>query len=269
MSDLLIDKQGAVTILTLNRPESLNALSPSLGTAFKEAVADFSEDLEQKVLIVTGAGEKAFCAGADLKQMKDSTGNADPAKRRKLPIPAKTDFTGLLACEKPTICALNGLAVGGGLEIALSCDIRLATEKVWFGTPEPARGFLAGVAVQLLPRLLPYGAVADMMLFDERMTAQNAYRLGLIQQITSSRDELMSEAMRRAEKMTKVSQSALYGTKQVIRYWHDMMLEEHHKYYTAVVHRVLLAGDMGEGLAAFAEKREPNFSKGWPHPFGA
>lgn len=263
MSELLIDKQGGITTLTLNRPESRNALSWALMDSLQQAVADFGDDDAQKVLVITGAGDKAFSAGADLKAMR--TGDQERPKKRLLPMARSSDIAGIAACEKPTIAAINGLAIGGGLEIALCCDIRIASDNAWFGLPEPQRGFLAGVAVTVLPRLLPIGVVMDMMLADERLQAPDAYRLGFVQALTSAED-LMGEALRRAEKMCKVSQPALWGTKKAIKYWRDLQMEEQHRYYEAVVHRVLLSGDMVEGLTAFSEKREPNFSAGWPDP---
>ena len=272
MSVLLIDRQGPITVLTLNRPERHNALSPDLSDALKAAVVDFREDPEQLVMIITGAGEKAFCSGADLKAMRErqSEVTSDQPKaasrKRGLPIAAAPDIGGITYCEKPTIAAINGLAVGGGMEIALSCDIRVAAEDAWFQLPEPGHGFIAGVAAVALPRLMPYGAAMDLMLCAERLYAPDAYRLGLVQAV-SSREDLMEQAMRRARTMAKASPSALWGTKQTLRYWRDLQLQEHHRYYEAVIHRVHLSGDMFEGLRAFAEKREKSYRGGWPDPF--
>ncbi|HKT77419.1 MAG TPA: enoyl-CoA hydratase/isomerase family protein [Sphingobium sp.] len=263
MSELLINKQGGITVFTLNRPENRNALSGTLFQALTDGVAEFREDESQKVLVITGAGDKAFSAGADLKVMK--SGDESGRGRRMMPMASAPDIAGIAALEKPTIAALNGLAVGGGLEIALCCDIRIASENAWFGLPEPARGFIAGLAVTVLPRLLPIGTVMDMMLAGERLQAADAYRLGFVQALTTP-EGLMEEAMRRAEAMCKVSQPALWGTKKAIKYWRDLQMEEQHRNYEAVIHRVLLAGDFVEGLKAFAEKRDPQFSAGWPDP---
>ena len=272
MSVLLAEKQGPVTILTMNRPERHNALSAEMSQALSGAVVEFREDPEQRVLIITGAGDKAFCSGADLKAMRETqkseAGEAPPSGNYspRLPMARAPDMAGLAACEKPVIAAINGLAVGGGLEIALCCDIRVAADDAWFQLPEPGHGFLAGVAAVALPRLLPFGVAMDMMLAQERLHAPDAYRLGLVQAVTS-RDNLIAEAMRRAQTMAKSSPSALWGTKQVLRYWRDLQLQEHHRYYEAVVHRVLLSGDMIEGIRAFAEKRDKTFRAGWPDPF--
>jgi len=258
--ELKVERRGAVTIMILNRPERHNALSRAMAEVLKTAVGDFSADESQKALIITGAGEKAFCSGADLKAM-GGEGGAAP----QLPVTPEPDIAGIAACEKPVIAAINGLAVGGGLEIALCCDIRLAADDAWFELPEPSRGFIAGVAAILLPRLLPIGAALDMMLTGERMSAAEAYRLGLVQKLMP-REKLLEEAERKAQLMCVHSRSALAGTKRVLRYWRDVMLAEQYQHYNAVANGVLLSGDFIEGLNAFREKRAPNFSKGCPKP---
>lgn len=260
MADLLINRHGSVTVLTLNRPDRRNALTKGLIADIQTAVAEFNADPSQSVAIVTGAGDKAFCAGGDLQAMADDT-NAGAA----LPMSYAPDIGGIAASEKPIIAAINGLAVAGGMEIALCCDIRIATEETWFGLFEVSRGFLAGVAANLLPRMIPFGAAMDLMLTGDRMTAADAYRLGLVQQVVPQA-RLMDAAMEKAAKIARQSPTAVWGTKKVLRFWHDLMLAEHQRYYEAVVHRVLLSGDMHEGPAAFIEKREPRYSQNWPNP---
>ena len=260
MSELMVERRGAVTVVTLNRPERHNALTLSLAELLRIAVAEFSADVDQKVLIITGSGEKAFCSGADLKMMGSAGGT-----ERMRPATPDSDILGIAACEKPVIAAINGLAIGGGAEIAMCCDIRLAADDAWFAFPEPGRGFIAGIAAMILPRLIPMGAALDMMLTGERVSAEEAYRLGFVQKIMP-REKLMEEAERKAQLMCAHSRSALMGTKKVLRFWRDIMLAEHHRYYEAVIQRVLLSGDFIEGLNAFREKRVPEFSKGWPDP---
>lgn len=260
MPDLLIERHGAVTVLTINRPDRRNAFTKQVMADMAAAVAEFNADPSQRVAILTGAGDKAFCAGGDLG---DVAANADAGTA--LPMSAGPDIGGLAGSEKPVIAAINGLAVAGGMEMALLCDIRIAAEDAWFGLFEVSRGFIAGVASLKLPRMVPLGVAMDLMLAAERMSAADAYRLGLVQQVVPA-DELMAAAMTKAEKIARQSPTAVWGTKKILRHWHDTMLQEHHRYYEAVTHRVLLSGDMHEGPKAFLEKREPRFSDGWPNP---
>jgi enoyl-CoA hydratase/carnithine racemase len=253
-NELKIDRHGRVTVFTLNRPERRNALTTALAQQFEEAVAEFGRDDAQRVLIITGEGEKAFCSGADLSEMD---------KGVVLPIAPEQDIMGVGKCEKPVIAAINGLAVGAGLELTLCCDIRLAADTAWFALPEVERGFLAGVAAVMLPRLMPIGAVMDLMLCGDRMSAQEAHRLGLVQQVLPQ-GELMAAAMARAERMSRFSQSALWGTKQVIRNWQDKGLDDHDRFYRQIIQRVIGSGDLVEGLRAFVEKRSPEYSMNWP-----
>jgi enoyl-CoA hydratase/carnithine racemase len=260
MADVLVDKQGHTTIFTINRPERMNSLGGTVMADLSAGMTEFQEDPEQYVAIITGAGDKAFCAGGDLKEMAENA-----ATGGRLPISSGPDIGGLAACEKVTIAAVNGLAIAGGLEVAISCDIRIASERAWFGVFEVKRGILAGVAVNVLPRLMPMGAVMDLMLSGDRLTAEEAYRLGLVQRVVPH-DKLMETAVEKADMIAQNSQAAVWGTKQVLKFWRNALMAEQQRYYEAVVHRVLLSGDMHEGPRAFAEKREPKFSNRWPDP---
>ena len=256
--ELKIDRHGRVTVFTLNRPDRHNALTQALADELEAEVMAFDKDNEQRILILTGAGAKAFCSGADLLEVRDV---ADEGM--KLPTAPDQDMMGLGRCEKPVICAINGLAVGAGLELALCCDIRMAAETAWFGLPEVERGFLAGVACVTLPRLMPIGAVMDLMLTGNRLPAADAHRLGLVQHVLPA-DELLGKAIEMADKMSRFSQSALWGTKQVVKYWRNQALGEHHEFYKHVVNRVFGSGDVEEGLKAFAEKRPAEYTIDWP-----
>lgn len=261
MPDLLIDKRGHTTIFTLNRPNNMNALSAQLLAELREGLAEFQNDPKQYVAVITGAGEKAFCAGGDLKEMASSAGSG-----KRLPMSPEPDIVGLAACDKVTIAAINGLAISGGFELALCCDIRLASERAWFGLFEVKHGILAGVAVNVLPRLMPFGAAMDLMLSADRLSVQDAYRLGLVQSVVTP-DQLLEKALAKADMIASNSQAAVWGTKQVLKLWRNALLGEQQRYYQAVMHRVLLSGDVFEGPKAFAEKREPKFRQAWPSPF--
>jgi enoyl-CoA hydratase/carnithine racemase len=263
MPDLIIHIEGSVTVFTLNRPARHNALTPSLMKELEDGMREFNADPLQRVAIITGAGEKAFCSGFDLGVMADNI-----AGGTALPISHEPDLCGVGKSEKPVIAAVNGLAVAGGMELALCCDLRIAVEEAWFAMMEPSRGFLAGVAVNLLPRLVPFGLAADLLLSAERMSVAEAHKVGLVQKVTT-RADLLPAAMAKAHSIARLSPTAVWGTKKVIRYWRDLQLSEQQRYYEAVVHRVLLSGDFMEGARAFVEKREPRFNSGWPNPLDA
>ena len=135
MPDLLIDKEGHTTILTINRPDQMNSMGGTVHEDLKQAMIEFQQDSNQYVAIITGAGEKSFSAGGDLKAMA-----ARSEARAALPISQVPDLDGVAACEKVTIAAVNGLAVAAGMELAISCDIRVAADHAWFGVFEVSRG---------------------------------------------------------------------------------------------------------------------------------
>jgi enoyl-CoA hydratase/carnithine racemase len=260
MSDILIEKQRHTTIFTLNKPERMNSLSASMLAALAEGIRDFESDPDQYVAIITGAGDKAFCAGGDLKEMASNAADGS-----RLPLSRNPDIAGIAACDKVTIAAVNGLAVAGGLEVAISCDIRIAADSAWFGVFEVKHGIIAGVAANVLPRLMPIGAVMDLMLSGDRLNAEMAHQWGLVQRVVT-RDRLLETAIAKADMIAQNSQAAVWGTKQVIKSWRNASMAEQQRYYEAVQHRVLLSGDVFEGPRAFAEKRRPAYRNGWPTP---
>jgi enoyl-CoA hydratase/carnithine racemase len=260
MSDVLIDKQGHTTIFTLNKPQRMNSLSVSMMSALAEGIREFESDPDQYVAIITGAGDKAFCAGGDLKEMASNAADGS-----RLPLSRNPDIVGIAACDKVTIAAVNGLAVAGGLELAISCDIRIASENAWFGVFEVKHGIVAGVAANVLPRLMPIGTVMDLMLSGDRLTAEQAHQWGLVQRVVTP-DRLLEAAVAKADMIAQNSQAAVWGTKQVIKSWRNALMAEQQRYYEAVQHRVLLSGDVFEGPRAFAEKRHPVYRNAWPTP---
>jgi enoyl-CoA hydratase/carnithine racemase len=260
MADILVERHGRITVFTLNRPGQHNALTRAMRTELGELIREFNADPDQYVGIITGAGEKAFSAGADLKEMAGEVQDTD-----HLPVSSWPDIGGISDSEKPVIGAINGLAVAGGCEVALSCDIRIASTNAWFGLFEVKVGVIAGVGANILPRLIPMGVAMDLLLAAERLSAEDAYRLGLVQALAEP-GHLMEATMRKAEMIAANSQAAVWGTKKIIKFWRDAMLAEQQALYEAVAHRVLLSGDVHEGPRAFSEKRPPRFSNRWPRP---
>jgi enoyl-CoA hydratase/carnithine racemase len=260
MPELLVEKHGHTTVFTLNRPEARNALTQAMADDLALAVKELNADPDQYVGIVTGAGDKAFCSGGDLKNMA-----AEASDGSKFPVNPWPDIGGISDSEKPIIAAVNGVAVAGGFETALSCDIRIASTNAWFGVFEVKWGIIAGIAVQILPRLGGVGTAMDLLLSADRLSAEDAYRLGIVQKLVEP-GQLMDAALQKADMIAANSQPAVWGTKRIIKYWRDLMLAEQQKVYEAVIHRVLLSGDVHEGPRAFAEKRAPQFKNRWPTP---
>jgi len=259
MPDLLVERRDHISVFTLNRPEKLNSLGGTLSAELTSAMADFDADPGQYVAVITGAGDRAFSAGADLTELAArSQGGARPSIGV-----SSVDLWGVGASPKPVIAAVNGLAVAGGLELSLNCDIRIVAETAWFGVFEVKRGIMAGVAVNLLARYLPLGDALYMLMTADRVSAQDALRLGLVQKVVPA-DQLMAESMRVAEMIASNSQVAVQASKKVAYFWRNLAIRESLDYYRAVNQRLMLCDDVLEGPRAFAEKREPVFTNRWP-----
>lgn len=251
----MVERRGHTTIFTINRPDKRNAYDKDTAEALEAAMGAFDSDPDQYVGILTGAGDAAFCSGADM------SGGTVPALGRG-PLEF-LDMYGVGGASKPMIAAVNGLAVGGGTEMAINCDIRIASEDAWFGLFEPKRGMVAGVASQLLPRLIAYGDAAWMLLTAERIDAREAHRIGLVQKVVPQ-DQLLDECVEVAETIGSLSQLAVQATKKVMSMHRRALLRESMDYYREVMARLNLSGDRDEGLRAFAERRDPEFTNRWP-----
>jgi enoyl-CoA hydratase len=180
--EYLVSDFGQVRVLTINRPASRNALNIALRVGLVEEFLTAMDDPNVRVIVVTGAGDKAFCAGADLKEM-----NAGDKSGQKYRSPNRTAFRNIFDvigdCPKPTIAAINGTAVAGGFELALACDIRLAAPGISLGVPEAKIGMGANFASVVLPRLLPVGLALEMLFTGEFISSEDAARWGLINHI--------------------------------------------------------------------------------------
>ncbi len=252
-SFLRYEQRGHIVYVTLNRPEVLNALHPPLKQELDAAWAEFISDPDAWVAILTGAGERAFCAGADLKYRVTQ---ADEQSLRH-PEPARGHI--LDRCYKPIIAAINGYAVGGGLELALHCDILIAADHAQFGLPEPRRGLLADEGgVIKLPRRLPYHLAMGLVLTGRLVSAQEAYRLGLVSEVVPM-NELMPTAERWASEILECAPLAVQAAKQTISETLDLPIGEAVDCIEglAAVRRLRASNDYAEGPQAFAEKRKP------------
>jgi enoyl-CoA hydratase/carnithine racemase len=262
-SDILVDRRGHITVVTLNRPQKLNSFTSSMTADLTAAMNEFNRDPDQYVAIITGAGDRAFSAGFDLNEIagRFEAPNASVGV-------STVDLWGVGNSAKPTIAAVNGLAVAGGFELALNCDIRVATTTAWFALSEVKRGLMAGVGVNMLARYLPLGEALYLLMTGDRLPAEDAARLGLVQRL-SAPDQLLDTAMGIAGMIASNSQVAVQASKQVAYYWRNLAIREQVEFYRAVNQRLLLCEDVVEGPRAFAEKREPVFVNRWPAPGGA
>jgi len=247
-------KEGKIAIFTLNRPEALNALSPELMHELHEALEDFEADSDCWVGIITGNGQKAFCAGADIKSWLSFV-KETKAKPWLFPT---TTMRGM-ELWKPLIGAINGIAMGGGLELALACDIRIASESAKFASPEVKLGIMSRLGGTVrLPEIVGLSKAFEMMLTGDPIDSQEAYRIGLVNRVVSA-DQLMSVAKEWAKKLCKVSPLSSRRIKEALIKNRGLSIEDALWIENMLALPLYETEDYEEGRAAFKEKRMPNF----------
>lgn len=256
---ITVEQDGHLVIVTINRPDQLNALHPPACAELNQAFNNFASDPEAWVAIITGAGEKAFSAGNDLKWQAQ---HGVQALRQGLDA-LNGGFGGLTRrfdCYKPIIAAVNGLAMGGGLEMALACDIIVASEKAYFGLPEVRVGMMAVQGgVQRLPRQIPYHLAMGMLLTGQRLTAQEAASLGLINQVVPA-GQALAAAKEWAARVLECAPLAIRATKEAVLKGMGLPLEEAIPAVFPGTQVMRESEDIKEGPRAFAEKRKPNWT---------
>ncbi len=251
-----IEREGPLYIVTLNRPEVMNALHPMANQELAKAFDDFAADPSLWVAIITGAGDRAFSAGNDLKYQATVLKGARASK----PAAGFGGLTSRFDLNKPVIAAVNGIAMGGGFEIALACDIILASDKAIFALPEPRVGLaaLAG-GVHRLPRMIPLKQAMGMMLTGRRVGAQEGKELGFVTEVVKH-DELMQEAKRWAGLILECSPMSIRATKEAaMQGLAKASLKEAMEGKYAAVEAMMASEDYVEGPKAFTEKRPPNW----------
>ena len=246
---LLYEKRNGIVTITLNRPEALNALDPETYQEFSDACIRFRDDEQAWVAIITGTGDRAFCAGADLKKsiprVMDGTLKVPPSIRQGLKI------------YKPFIAAINGIANGGGLEIALACDIRIAAEEATFTTGEARWSLMPGAGgTQRLARIVGLTKAVEMMFMAETIGSHEAYRIGLVNKVVPRR-ELIPVTMEWAERITQMGPLAIRSIKQATIEGLDLTLDKGLELEQCLMETLLRSEDSKEGLKAFMEKRQP------------
>jgi enoyl-CoA hydratase/carnithine racemase len=246
------EKRGRTAVITINRPEVMNALHPPCHDELDRIFADFARDDGLWVAILTGAGEKAFSAGNDLKW------HAQHGAPR-IPESGFAAITSRFDLWKPVIAAVNGFALGGGFEIALACDLIVAAEHARFGVPEPKVGLMAAAGgVHRLPRHIPLKIAMGLMLTGRHITAAEAHRLGIVNEVVPAKD-LMAAAERWASEIAECSPLSVRATKQAALEGLGLPLEEAMRRRYEAVETLWASEDAHEGPRAFAEKRKPEW----------
>jgi enoyl-CoA hydratase len=249
-------REGGVEILTLNRPDQRNALNPELIAQLSAALADVRSDDDVRVVVLTGAGDRAFCAGMDLKAF---AAQGDGAPLRDLEKTA--DFTALQRGEfpKPVVGAINGTAVAGGLELVMACDLAVAAEHAKLGIPEVKRGLFAAGGGVTLPARMPMSIALELGLTGELIDAQRALELGLVNRVRPAGDVLTC-ALELAERIAANGPLAVAATKAIMRAVAQRGVQSAYGMIDDLRDQVFTSHDALEGARAFAEKRPPQWT---------
>ncbi len=255
--NLLIERREDVTVLTVNRPAVLNALNRETLGEIEAAVSHFVFDAEARSLVVTGAGEKAFISGADINELAvlDSRGAEEISRFGQRVVGA------LESSPKPVIAAINGYAFGGGLELALACHMRLASQNAVLGLPEVSLGIIPGYGgTQRLTRLVGLGVGLELVLSGRRIKADEAAQLGLVNRVVPQA-ELLAETMKLAQAINRNAPLAVEAALEAARRGADSSLPDGLRLESALFGILASSKDMHEGLQAFLEKRPPRYRR--------
>lgn len=256
MNDVLIEKRGHALWLTINRPEQRNALTPGVLAALAGALRDARSDATLRAIVITGAGDKAFCAGADLKSAAAQDGGGFRAAPGVVENALATFFTEAGRCTLPLVARVNGLTMGGGLGLVAACDLAVAADDALFGTPEVKVGVYPLLISAYLMRLVPRRKLAEMTLVGEPLDASHAVEYGLINAavpragLDARVDALVSALVERSPTAIRLGKHALHAVE-------DMTLPQCLDYMTLMLDRLAQTDDAREGFAAFAGKRRP------------
>jgi enoyl-CoA hydratase len=252
---LLLERDGAVAILTINRPQVLNALNSQTLDELRRAILDLKQDDSVRVVIITGAGEKAFVAGADINELAVQT----PTSGREHVLAGQHVFDLVENMGKPVIAAINGYALGGGCELAMACTLRLAADTAKLGQPEISLGLIPGYAgTQRLPRLVGKGRAMELILTGTPIGADDALRIGLVNRVVPAA-ELMASARALAQQLARSAPIAMRYIINAVNKGIEMPFAEASQYEATLFGLVASTDDMREGTAAFLQKRKPEF----------
>ena len=253
--NLLLERDGAIAIVTINRPAVLNALNTQTLDDLGRVILDLSRDDGVRVVVLTGAGDKSFVAGADVNELAVQT----PTSGRDHALAGQHVFDLIENMGKPVIAAINGYALGGGCELAMACTLRIAADTARLGQPEIALGLIPGYAgTQRLPRLVGKGRAMDMILTGVPIAADEALRIGLVNRVSPAAD-LMADARKLAAQLAKSAPIAMRYIINAVNKGIEMPLADASQYEATLFGLVTSTADMREGTTAFLEKRKPEF----------
>ena len=252
---LLYEKRNGIGYVTINRPEKLNALNQKVMAELRACFENIQEDKEVRAGILSGAGEKSFVAGADVSELAVQ----DPVEGQQTSRRGQTTLDLIENLGKPVIAAVNGYALGGGCELAMACTLRIASENARFGQPEVKLGIIPGYAgTQRLPRLVGKGRAMELILTGDPISAQEAYRIGLVNQVVASKD-LIAAAEAVARKILTNGPMAVKLSMEAVNHGTEMTQEEGQFLEATLFGLCCTTADMKEGTRAFLEKRPPTF----------
>ena len=253
---VIYEKRGRIAYVTLNRPERMNALDTHSHGELIEIFDDFAGDPDAWVAIITGAGDRAFCAGNDLKATADATANG----RKRVDSTSRfAAITRAYECTKPLIAAVNGVAAGGGFEIALACDIVVAAQRARFGLPEPRVGLIAGAGgIHRLSRQIPLKQAMGLLLTGRLVSAEEGYSLGFVNEVVPAGSDVVGAAERWAGEILECSPLLVQLTKEAVLDGFGLPVDDAiARDWQERIPRMLASEDYVEGPRAFAQKRKP------------
>jgi len=254
--NLLLEKEDGVGILYINRPQALNALNADTLKELSQAIKEIAEDDEIKALIITGAGDKSFVAGADIKFMQP----LNAVEGRAFGALGQEVFRSIEKLEKPVIAAVNGFALGGGCELAMSADIRVASDKAKFGQPEVGLGITPGYGgTQRLPRIVGEGRAMELILTADIINAEEAYRIGLVNHVYPA-EELLEKAKAIAKKIIKNAPLAVKFSKVAINKGIQTDIDTAMNIEADLFGLCFATEDQKNGMSAFVNKEKVNFA---------
>ncbi|WP_404478857.1 enoyl-CoA hydratase/isomerase family protein [Novosphingobium sp. BL-52-GroH] len=252
-----VARDGTVGLITLNRPGQINAVNDAIRTGLPDAIAEFDRDTGIRVILISGNGDRGFCAGADVKEQRGAETPLEALHRMGL----NPWIEGVATARKPVLAAIHGACMGGGMELALACDIRIASPDARFALPEAKLGLIpGGGGTQRLPRVVGLGPALDMLITGRVIDAQEALRIGLVTRIADSRETLLEHALEIAQGIAAMPPNAVIAAKRTAHTAATSPLAAGLELEQTAFALLLTSEDRREAAAAFREKRPPVFT---------